>query len=391
MHWSWWPSADGSTWEWAWTPYPGVWLVVGVALLLMGITLLWLRGRPGAVLERHGHRRRAVWFTLGLLTTWIALDWPLGALATNLLSARIVQYLLLALVAAPLLLLGLPPIPTPRPRWPRPVARVGRFLVHPLPAAVLFAIVLLASHLPAGVNAVDPNPVSAAALRLGWLAVGLIYWWPLVGPGPDRIRLPYLGAAGYLVLPFVLPKAPGVLYLFIDEPIYTPFAHGSHTWGLSPTIDQGIAGAIIWIVGSVMVLAAVYAVFRRWAQEDRALVEEGSLALPADPEALELLLSEPGAWDVLEMLVQIIEDALPERPTGASLAFRIRRRRFEGGWRDEVVLEVQLAATEAERMRLESRITAHYAAKMVELDAERREAIGDLLSVEVERIGARVQ
>ena len=42
-------------------------------------------------------------------------------------------------------------------------------------------------------------------LRGAWLAVALLYWWPLVGPGPERNRLPYLGAIGYLVLPFLLP------------------------------------------------------------------------------------------------------------------------------------------------------------------------------------------
>lgn len=391
MRWTWWPSADGSTWDWVWTPYPGVWLVLGGALLLFAASLVWIRHRPGAVLERGDHRWRATWFALGVLTVWTALDWPFGGLATNLVSARIAQYLLLALVAAPLLLLGMPPVPTPRPRWPRPIAWLGRNLVRPMPAAILFAIVLLASHLPTTVDTLDPHPAGAAALRLTWLVAGLIYWWPLVGPGPERARLPYLGAVGYLVLPFLLPKAPGVLYIFANEPLYEAYAQDVRAWGLSSAADQGIAGATLWIIGSMMVLAAVYAVFRRWGREDRAFSQPDSLALPADPDAIDLLLAEPGSWDMLEELVRIIDEVLPEENSGASLAFRIRRRRVNGGWRDQVVLQVQVATTEPERTRLESRITAYYAARMIDLDEPRREAIGDRLAVEVERIGARVQ
>lgn len=53
--------------------------------------------------------RHAASFSSGLLVLWAALDWPLGPLgASYLASVHVLQFLLIALVAPPLLLAGLP-------------------------------------------------------------------------------------------------------------------------------------------------------------------------------------------------------------------------------------------------------------------------------------------
>ncbi len=390
-----WPAADGTPWTWTWTAYPAVWLLLVAALGGYVGLIAWLRRRPNATIDVTSSRMKTLAFAAGVLVTWLALDWPLGALAANLFWVRTAQYLVLTLVAAPLLLLGTPPIPVPPIRAPRWLSALGRFVTRPLIAAVIFSVTLFISHVPAVVDAIEPDPVAAAALRAGWLATALIYWWPLVGPGPARNRLRYLGSVVYLILPFLLPKMPGVLYVFATAPIHAAYDHDGRPWGLTPMEDQGVAGFLLWIIGSVMVLIAVYVVFRRWGEQDHELRRPASLATPADPNAIAILLAVPGAWRAFEQLLAIVEDSLPAGagttgPRTASLAFRIRRRRTDHGWREQAVLIVQLSGTERERDLLDTRIAAQFAAHMAEHTEAHRHAVRDCLDVEVERLGVRV-
>src|ERR1700679_454782 len=80
----------------------------------------WLR------IRRHGHneRRRAGSFAIGLLFIWIATASPLATLDHEMLTAHMVQHLLLMTLAPPLILFG-------RPRKP---------LAHGLPRRWLEAI-----------------------------------------------------------------------------------------------------------------------------------------------------------------------------------------------------------------------------------------------------------
>ena len=69
--------------------------------------------------------RRVAWYTAGVLTILFALVSPLDPLGDDyLFSAHMIQHLLLALVAPPLLLLGIPD------------SLVRRWLVHPVLARI---------------------------------------------------------------------------------------------------------------------------------------------------------------------------------------------------------------------------------------------------------------
>ena len=99
----WWCSAQNTAWTWQWRPYPGVWLFV----VCVGVAL-WRWNRAGA--QRAGRRTTPLHpaAIAGLFVLWLALDWPLGALGAGYLaSVHMLQFQLIALVAAPLLLRGI--------------------------------------------------------------------------------------------------------------------------------------------------------------------------------------------------------------------------------------------------------------------------------------------
>src|SRR6266436_3921841 len=113
----------------------GSWsLDFGMVLGLTVVVILYFRG--WRILYRTLPDRFPVWrlaaFSGGLVTFWLAIASPLDAFSGLLLSAHMVQHLLLLSVAAPLILLGSPLLPLLR-GLPRKFARdgVGPFLTWP--------------------------------------------------------------------------------------------------------------------------------------------------------------------------------------------------------------------------------------------------------------------
>jgi putative membrane protein len=373
----WWPSAVGGPWTWTWRAYPGVWLLLAVLAVSY---LLVMRG-PGRAED--ARRRRAVRFAAGLAVLWLAYDWPLGGLAAGeLLTARAGQYLLVTLVVSPLLLLGLPAsIAEGRRR-----DRVARVLRHPGLGGLAFASILVVTHLGSVVTGAAASPAGTAAVGLGWLVAALLFWWPLLGPGPDARRLPYLAGLVYLVLPFLLPKAPGLVFAFSTEPLYSPFADASAAWALSPAADQQLAGFLYWIVGSAMVLVALGVLFFRWYREDRRMAAGDVLSLPADPRAVALLFEVPGAWRTLEGLLRVVGEALPDGHRGAEIAFAYRT----AGHETQVVLEVRVAIAPEQEPRLAERLQGEYRGLLRALPDGQRDAVASRLGVRLATYGSRV-
>jgi len=393
----WWPGANAKPWEWAWQPHPAVWLAV--LAIALGYVLMLRRSSAGRGVLRDvpGTRRRTVLFGLGLAVLWLCTDWPLGTLAAGyLLSAHASQYLVICFIVAPLLLLGLPPMP-PRARtgfnMERATSAARRrsleILTHPAVALVTFALITFASFFPPVVDLLRPSAVGSISFVAVWLAMSAMLWWPVVGPTPHLHRLPYFVGLGYLFIPFVLPKAPGVWFTFEGEPLYDFYSLAPRA-ELSAVTDQHIAGFMLWLVGSVMILGAAAVLFFRWYDEDRRMARPDSLGIPANPEAIEVLLGIPRAWAALEQLVAIVDAALPAHHTGAELAFAVHGRRGGSGSR-HVTLELRAALAPETEAALASRVATEYEAFLKTLPAADRDVVADRLGFRLIGYGSRVR
>ena len=384
LEWSWWPSADGAVWAWSWRAYPGVWLSV---LALGGVYVTGLlRARRRLSMEVSSTPPSRRWlFATGLLLFWLACDWPAGALAGQLVVFHAIQYLLVSLGAAPLMLLGTPA--ESLPRLSRRLRWVAGRVARPAGAATVFAAALLLTHLPGAVDALRPEPVGSFAITAGWLAAALIYWWPMVGPERRQRRLPYLASVAYLLFPFILPKVPGAFFIFSSEPLYEVYASASRVWELAPEVDQQLAGLLLWVAGSVMVVAALAALFFTWAAEDRRITDAAGLAVPANPRAIGLLFEAPGAWAALERLIAIVESALPSSSTGVELNFAFRE---PADAPVQVVLELHIAVDGDANDEVAARIAAEYEAFLSGVGPGERSTIRRRLAFRVVGYGSRI-
>jgi putative membrane protein len=215
--------------------------------------------------SREELRSRTVSYLLGVLTLWIAADWPVGPLGAGyLMSVHTLQYLLFTMVVPPLLLHGLHPRALRsllRPRW---AFGIARFLTRPLIAFVVFNTVLLATHMPSFVDAVKVTQIGSFGVDMAWLAAGLLFWWQVLGPLPELQPLGYPGRILFLLVNVFIPTVPASFLTFADYPLYAVYELAPRVWGLSATQDQQIAGLTMKVGGGLLIFGTASVLFFRW-------------------------------------------------------------------------------------------------------------------------------
>src|SRR5437764_14188347 len=178
-------------------------VVVGVVLLTGAYTWATVASRRptrlGAPLAFFG----------GCAAMLAALNGPLHDLSDYyLFSAHMVQHLVLTLVVAPLLLAGTPGwmldrLIEPLRRW-RLRRTVVRALTRPVPALALYAVALVAWHLPGPYNAALETHAWHVVEHLVLLATAVLAWWPVASAATLAPGLPY-GAQILYLFAFGIP------------------------------------------------------------------------------------------------------------------------------------------------------------------------------------------
>ena len=276
---TWWCSARGVAWSWSWQAYPGVWIFV--VCLIAGY--LWAITRAsditGSTSSPTTSRREVALFFVGMFALWLALDWPIGALGAGyLLSVHQVQYLLLVMIAPPLLLLGTPVWLATWMTHRRSLHRVMHFVVRPVPAILICNAIVVLTHLPTAVDGLMPTQLGSFAVDMAWLLGGLVLWWPVIRPLPETGSLSYPARFGYLLAATLIPGIPAAFYFFADYPIYALYELAPPVGMLSALDDQFLAGIIMKAGSFVVILLALSILFFRWHRADGG-VEEG-IVLP---------------------------------------------------------------------------------------------------------------
>ncbi|MGH7543403.1 MAG: cytochrome c oxidase assembly protein [Gemmatimonadota bacterium] len=263
-----WCSAQGIPWSWTWRPYVGVWVLV---LVLAFLYLRWTRRATG---ERPpGRSWRTASFAAALAALWLGLDWPIGALAAGYLaSLHMLQFLLVALVAPALGLLGIPD-----GVWDRLAARARPpgilRLTHPVAAFLAFNLVVLVTHWPVVVDGLMASQAGSFLIDMLWFGGGILLWWPVVAPFPTRPGFGYALKMGYLIAVTITTTIPFLYLTFTSLPVYATYELAPPIPGISKRQDQQLAGLLMKLGGAVVLWTGIAALFFRWY-----LREEGSVA-----------------------------------------------------------------------------------------------------------------
>lgn len=216
-------------------------------------------------------RSQALAFAFGVVTIYAASGSPLHDLADEyLVSAHMLQHVLLALVAAPLLIVG-----TPVWLWQallrRPVVLPAvRLVTHPVVALAVFNGVLLLTHLPSTIDFQVQAAWFHFLMHAALLASGLVLWWPVLSEMPEAPRLSYPLQIGYLFLQSMLPAVLASFVTFADRVVYPFYAEAPRIWGISATEDQQIGGLVMKLLGTAIIWWFIAVAFFKWYAGEEA-------------------------------------------------------------------------------------------------------------------------
>jgi putative membrane protein len=257
---------------WTFEPLP----TLGIAAA--GLWWWWAVRRVNAAHPTHPVPvRRSVAFAAGLTALAIALLSGVDRYDTTLFSVHMVQHVLLALVAAPLIALSAPitvllrlASPATRRRWILPVlhARLTRILAFPVLAWVIFAGFMWVSHFSPLFDAALEDPLVHDLEHALFLGAGLLFWWPAVALDPAPWRMPHPARTLYVFLQMPQNTFLAVVLLNAPTALYAHYATLQRAWGPTALADQQAAAGIMWLAGDAIFLVAVMAVVFGWMRAD---------------------------------------------------------------------------------------------------------------------------
>jgi cytochrome c oxidase assembly factor CtaG len=238
-----------------------VWLtlsiVVTAAIYLRG----WLairKTRP----QQFNDVRLASFFS-GLALLWLATGSPLDGFADALLTAHMVEHLLLMSAIPMLLLYGLPVVPLlrglpeslrksiagPLLRIPT-LRRIGKWLVTPAIAWLAMNIAYLAWHVPAAYDLALENESWHGVEHLCFLSTSLLFWWTIQRPWPAEKRHSDWGAIIYLALSDIVMTMLSGFLTFCDRPVYPYYVVHPNPFQIPVLQDQIMGAVVMWVLGS---------------------------------------------------------------------------------------------------------------------------------------------
>jgi len=229
-------------------------------------------------------RWRRLVFALGIALLVLAFASPIAEIGEReLFSFHMLQHVVVGDLAPLCLLAGLTG-PILRPLLAlRPVERL-RVLANPVVALPIWAANLYLWHIPFLYEAAVEHSAVHALEHICFFTAGAIMWLPVLEtlPAPEWFgtgaKLAYIGIVR------LVETVLGNVFIWSGAVFYTVYAGGEELWGVSPLRDQGLAGAVMMIEGSLVTIAALAWLFLRLAREGelrQELLERG-----LDPRAV---------------------------------------------------------------------------------------------------------
>ena len=240
--------------------------------------LHWRGWRPA-----DGTGRALAWW-IGWVALLIALVSPVDAVAGVLVSAHMVQHVLLVAVAAPLLAASAPGAALLRGA-PRPLRRFAvsvpsrlgigigglRLLRGAAARWLIFVGAFWLWHASVLYGAAVGSEWIHALEHASFLATALALWSVLVGP--RRVRVDRGQAVVMVFLLGLQSVLLATLITFASTPWYEPYSSPAPGWGLDPLADQQLAGVVMWVPSGLILTGMGLLLVVRWLRE---IDDEGS-------------------------------------------------------------------------------------------------------------------
>ncbi|MFF2375602.1 cytochrome c oxidase assembly protein [Streptomyces xiamenensis] len=263
--------------------------LIVLALYLWGALRLHRRGDRWPV-------GRTVSFVLGIVSILAVTATALNDYGMVLFSVHMVQHMVLSMVTPILLLLGAPVTLAMRalpPSAPRRLliaflhTRYVRVLTSPVFTIPLFIASLYGLYFTPIFDFLMGSRAGHIGMMVHFLAVGLVFFWPIMGvdPGPHRSGYVMRLLELFATMPF--HAFFGIALMMGSEPMISTFADPAPSLATDALADQSAAGGIAWAFSEIpTVLVLIALVFQWWASEERTARREDRQADRTNDQAL---------------------------------------------------------------------------------------------------------
>ena len=244
----------------------------------LALAAYWVRSRTLASEGRPVPGWRMACFGAGIAVIVAALATPVAHIGEELVLGHMAQHLLMADLGSLLLVIGLTG-PLLQPLLALRVVQKLRFLAYPVVAFTLWALDLFVWHLPVLYQASISSDLVHALQHTSFVFFGFTMWLALLGPLPQPAWFGNGAKLAYVVAVRLTGTLLANVFMWSEAVFYPDYRSGELEWKIGALQDQGLAGTIMMIEGSlvtVLLLGWLFVKAARESDERQELLEFAS-------------------------------------------------------------------------------------------------------------------
>ncbi|ASY36111.1 cytochrome c oxidase assembly protein [Streptomyces sp. CLI2509] len=277
-------------------PSPDVFFLVAC---LLG---LGLYGWGVARLRRRGDSwswGRTIPFVLGVLTIMLVMCTKLNDYGMVMFSVHMVQHMVISMLSPILILLGAPmtlalralPVAGRGRKGPREWllwllhSRYMRVVTHPLFTIPLFIASLYALYFTPLFDFLMESSAGHIAMMVHFLAVGVVFFWPIMGVDPGPHRPGYLMRMLELFAGMPFHAFFGIALMMASTTMVGTFENPPASLGVDALSDQTAAGGIAWAFSEVPSVVVLLVLLMQWYRSEQRQARRTDRAADRDGDA----------------------------------------------------------------------------------------------------------
>ncbi|OON77307.1 cytochrome c oxidase assembly protein [Streptomyces tsukubensis] len=263
--------------------------LVGLALYAWGVIRLVRRGDRWPV-------GRTISFVVGVLTVALVMCTKLNDYGMVMFSVHMVQHMVISMLSPILLLLGAPttlalralPVAGRRRKGPREWLLMllhswyMRIVTHPAFTIPLFIASLYGLYFTPLFDFLMESTAGHILMMVHFLAVGVVFFWPIMGVDPGPHRPGYVMRMLELFAGMPFHAFFGIALMMGTTPMVSTFENPPASLGIDALSDQGAAGGIAWAFSEVPSVLVLLALLFQWYRSEARQARRSDRAADRD-------------------------------------------------------------------------------------------------------------